>query len=137
MDQLAQEHSIHVLKNESVSLPNMGVSLVGLEYPWNTEGSPTVPEGTFAIGLTHTPDNLSHFARLKASVSVAGHTHGGKLRLPLIGPLLVPSKFGRLLDYGWFSMQECYVFVSKGVGYFPGLCGSRGEVLKLRLEQSR
>jgi uncharacterized protein len=131
----AQEHSIRVLANEAVVLPESGVSLVGLEYPWNEEGRPEVPQGMFSIGLTHTPDNLTHFERLEVPVSVAGHTHGGKVRLPLIGELLVPSKFGRLLDWGWFVKGSSHLFVTKGIGYFPGALGSQGEVVRLHFER--
>ncbi|NLS96438.1 MAG: hypothetical protein GXX96_30240 [Planctomycetaceae bacterium] len=135
VEQTAAEHSIRVLANDAATLPDLGICLLGLEYPWNQQGTPSPPDGTFTIGLTHTPDNLTHFARLHVSLSVAGHTHGGKIRLPWIGPLLVPSKFGRLLDYGWFRTCESRMFVTKGIGYFPGLFGSRGEVLKLRLKR--
>jgi uncharacterized protein len=132
---LAQEHAIRVLANEAVVLPESGVSLVGVEYPWNERGEPSVQDDTFSVGLTHTPDNLTHIARLNVPVSVAGHTHGGKLRLPLIGALLVPCKIGRLLDWGWFEKGGSRLFVTKGIGYFPGCLGSEGEVVRLRFER--
>ncbi len=135
VERTAAEHSIRVLANDAARLPDLGICLLGLEYPWNQQGTPSPPDGTFTIGLTHTPDNLTHFARLHVPLAVAGHTHGGKLRLPLLGALLVPSKFGRLLDYGWFRKGESRIFVTKGIGYFPGLFGSRGEVLKVRLKR--
>lgn len=137
VEQSARTHSIRVLPNEEFAIPDLGICLLGLEYPWNEEGTPSPPDGAFTIGLTHTPDNLTHFARLHVPLAVAGHTHGGKIRLPWIGPLLVPSKFGRLLDYGWFRKGESRMFVTKGIGYSPGLFGSRGEVLRLRLERVR
>lgn len=133
---VAREHSIRVLANEAVAVSDVGVSLVGLEYPWNEAGVPSVADGTLSVGLTHTPDNLTRFARLDVPVSVAGHTHGGKLRVPLIGALLVPSKFGRLLDWGWFAKGNSRLFVTKGIGYFPGRLGSQGEVVRLRFERS-
>jgi len=67
----------------------------------------------------------------------AGLAVGGKLKLPLIGPLLVPSKFGRFFDHGWFFLGQSHIFVTKGVGYFPGVFGSQGEIVKLRLVRSR
>jgi predicted MPP superfamily phosphohydrolase len=69
-------------------------------------------------------------------LSFAGHTHGGKIRLPLVGTMLVPSRFGRFLDYGWFQKADCRMFITKGIGYFPGLFGRQGEVLKIRLIRS-
>ncbi len=135
VNDLAREFSIRVLANETITLPALGLSFLGLEYPWNEAGSPTTSHDTFTIGLSHTPDNLIHFARLQVPVCVAGHTHGGKIRLPLLGALLVPSRFGRLLDYGWFAKGETRMFITKGIGYFPGLAGSLGEVVRLRLER--
>lgn len=135
VEQAARTNSIRVLANDTATLPDLGICLLGLEYPWNEQGTPSSPHGVFTIGLTHTPDNLTHFARLHVTLSIAGHTHGGKIRLPWIGSLLVPSKFGRLLDYGWFRKGESRMFVTKGIGYFPGLFGSQGEVLKLRLKR--
>lgn len=120
VNRTAEQFSMRVLANEAIALDKLGISLIGLEYPWNTQGDPRVPDGTFAIGLTHTPDNLTHFSRLGVPLSVAGHTHGGKIRLPLIGALLVSSKLGRLLDQGWFAKGGNAIFVTKGIGYFPG-----------------
>lgn len=135
VNRVAEQCSMSVLANETIAFHELGMCLIGLEYPWNIQGNPEVSKSTFAVGLTHTPDNLTQFACLGVPLSVAGHTHGGKIRLPWIGALLVPSKFGRLLDQGWFTKGGCDIFVTKGIGYFPGKLGNQGEVLRLVLRR--
>ena len=49
-----------------------------------------------------------------ASVLLAGHTHGGQIRLPLL-PALTPSGSGRFLE-GWYDTPTAPLYVSRGVG---------------------
>ena len=133
VEQLARERSIHILANRTATLADREISLTGLESPWSKTGNDAIQNDAFTIGLTHTPDNLVDFARAGVPLSFAGHTHGGKTRLPLLGTMLVPSRFGRFLDYGWFQKADSRMFITKGIGYFPGLFNRQGEVLKIRL----
>jgi len=49
---------------------------------------------------------------------VAGHTHGGQIRLPLIGAVsaAIPSKFGKRYAYGHVTEEEKDLVVSGGLG---------------------
>ncbi len=129
--QLLAEHAIRLLANEVEYVPEVGVSIVGLELPWNKAPLPSVDSPGFVIGLSHTPDNLPALAELGVRVAFAGHTHGGMARLPLVGPLLVPSKYGRLLRGGWFRCGGSVMYVTRGLGYLPGRLGGTGEVLRV------
>ena len=80
-----------------------------------------------------TPDNIGILDRLRVGVSFCGHTHGGKIRLPVIGPVLVPSWRGRFLASGWFSFGTSLMYITPGFGYFPGVLGNTGEVFRLSL----
>jgi predicted MPP superfamily phosphohydrolase len=128
---LTRDESITVLANMEQPVPELGISLIGLEYPWCRGPLPKPTEAPFAIGLTHTPDNVTHFSRIGVPFVLAGHTHGGRLRLPLIGSLLVPSRWGRFLDAGWFQLQNTAMYITTGVGYFPGVMGKRGTLLEV------
>ena len=66
----------------------------------------------------------------------AGHTHGGGLRLPWIGPLLVPNFYGRFLDRGWFARQDSKLRITPGIGCFPARKSNNGELLRLKLVSS-
>jgi uncharacterized protein len=67
------------------------------------------------LALTHTPDV---FLKLPPQVilTLAGHTHGGQVNLPLLGRRVVPSDFGEKYAIGFVEEGERRVFVSPGIG---------------------
>src|SRR5437870_1659061 len=67
--------------------------VIGHEGPWfrPPDVSDCPPEG-FRLGLSHTPDNLPWAKRHRIDLMLAGHVHGGQIRLPLVGSIFVPSK---------------------------------------------
>lgn len=129
----AKENSIVLLSNAVHVVPGLGIEIVGLECPWHRGVLPTRSQATFAIGLTHTPDNITVFSRLNVPLAVAGHTHGGKIRLPWIGSFPVGSKYGRFLDEGWFQFANTRLYVTPGLRHFPGLFGRPGVLVELTI----
>jgi len=75
----------------------------------------SVPEGAPVIVLTHNPDL---FVRVPARVllTLAGHTHGGQVNLPVLGRLIVPSHFGDRYAIGHVHEEGRDLFVSPGIG---------------------
>ncbi len=74
-----------------------------------------VPTGATVIALTHNPDI---FPSLPQSVPLllAAHTHGGQVRLPLIGTPIVPSDFGPKYTAGHVFENSHHLFVTTGIG---------------------
>jgi predicted MPP superfamily phosphohydrolase len=74
-----------------------------------------VPEGAPVIALTHNPDL---FVRMPPRVllTLAGHTHGGQVNLPVLGRLVVPSRFGDRYAIGHVRENDRDLFVSPGIG---------------------
>jgi predicted MPP superfamily phosphohydrolase len=68
--------------------------------------------------LVHEPDIFAEFPRLglTPALTVAGHTHGGQVWLPLLGRRVVPSAFGERYAYGHVIEQGRHLFVTSGVG---------------------
>ena len=66
--------------------------------------------------LTHTPDNIYRLNRAGASVVFAGHNHAGQIRIPLAGPVVIPSVYGRRFDHGHFTVNGTDLFVTAGIG---------------------
>ncbi len=130
---LARENSITILSNVSRRVSGLGIEIVGLELPWHGSAAPSRPQATFSIGLSHTPDNIMLFSRLDVPLALAGHTHGGKIRLPWIGSFPVPSKYSRFLDEGWFQLGNTRLYITRGLGHFPGLLGKSGVLLDLTI----
>ncbi len=122
-------HGITVLRNAYLPLDRQGgrIWLAGLADP--VQGMPD-PEATIPasiqkiprepiILLCHAPDYVDHLLRLSSGQAVAlmlsGHTHGGQIRLPLIGPLVLPQ-LGRKYVEGWFRLGPLQLHVNRGLG---------------------
>jgi predicted MPP superfamily phosphohydrolase len=69
--------------------------------------------------LCHEPDYatrlLKHPAGQAVDLMISGHTHGGQIRLPLIGPLVLPT-MGRKFVEGWFQFGRMRLYVNRGIG---------------------
>jgi predicted MPP superfamily phosphohydrolase len=111
--------------------------LVGIESPWRKGHIPETAAGLLPIALTHSPDTIFELAAHGVPLVIAGHTHGGKLCLPGLGPVLLASRIGRFLDRGCFVYQRTLLWITQGIGYFPGLRGNHGEILSLQLIRPR
>jgi predicted MPP superfamily phosphohydrolase len=90
--------------------------LCGTEYPWGPRHPPLPRDGVPTLVLSHTPDNVYALAADGADVVFAGHTHGGQLRLPLLGAIVIPSDYGRRFDRGHFVVERTHLYVSAGIG---------------------
>ncbi len=109
---------VHLLVNANVSVaPN--VWLVGVDDPYSGTAKldaalQGVPPDAFKIALFHSP---AFFDRAvgRANLCLAGHTHGGQVRIPFIRPFWLPSGCGRFLE-GWYEEHGSRMYVSRGVG---------------------
>jgi len=111
---------IQTLENgfQTLEIGGARVTLWGCEDPWGPTrwSAPTRREGELVLALSHTGDNIYRLARAGAHAVFSGHYHAGQWRLPGLGPLLVPSRFGRRFDLGHFIVKGAHLFVSAGVG---------------------
>jgi uncharacterized protein len=84
--------------------------------------------------LVHEPDIFPRVPS-RVALTLAGHTHGGQIRLPLVWPLFVPSKFGARYAYGHVVENERHLIVSGGLGtsIIPARLGVPPEILQVRL----
>ena len=64
--------------------------------------------------LTHNPDAIPGFGA-RPDLVLAGHTHGGQVRVPGLGPIVTSSIYGRRFAQGWVR-AEAPAFVSRGLG---------------------
>ena len=69
------------------------------------------------ILLAHRPEFWSSYLTIKPLITLSGHTHGGQLRLPLIGSIYVPNqKLFTKLDRGSFEKNNSHLIISQGLG---------------------
>jgi uncharacterized protein len=96
-----------------------GVWIVGFDDLYG--GSPDadrafagVPDSVYKIALFHSPTFFEKVAG-RCDIALAGHTHGGQVRLPFIGPVWLPPFSGNFVK-GWFEQRGTRMYVSRGVG---------------------
>ena len=73
------------------------------------------------IGLSHHPDIVDLLAERRIDLLVCGHTHGGQIRLPFFGALVVPSKHEGRYAAGFHRVGRVLMYVSRGIGSIPPL----------------
>jgi len=117
------------------------IVLAGNELPWiapaaDMRGCPrrTPGGGPLRIVLSHSPDQL-HWAQAQdADLLLAGHTHGGQIRLPLIGAVVSASRLGVNFDSGIFYAPPTIMHISRGIsGELPVRLNCPPEVARLVL----
>jgi predicted MPP superfamily phosphohydrolase len=110
---------VRVLANcwEKLTVRDEPLVIIGHEGPWFRPGPDlsTCPRGTFRLCLSHTPDNLGWARQQEVHLMLAGHNHGGQIRFPVIGSVIVPSYYGRRYDCGMFHEAPTLLHVSRGL----------------------
>lgn len=100
---------------------------------------------TARLVLAHHPDTAEEavFAQepssLRIDLMLSGHTHGGQIRLPLIGPPIVPSRYGRKYLGGLVRGPAFPVLVSRGAGMtmLPIRVGAPPEISEITLTRAQ
>jgi predicted MPP superfamily phosphohydrolase len=136
-----REAGIEVLENDAVAVERGGEVLwvAGLadmreRDPDVTVALAMVPPGQALLALTHDPD-MFPFLRDRAAVTIAGHTHGGQIGVPLLRRAAAPTRGG----YTGGEVREGggYMYVSRGVGTtgLPIRLAAPPEIALLRLRR--
>ncbi|HEY1379703.1 MAG TPA: metallophosphoesterase [Gemmataceae bacterium] len=126
---------------ERIDVRDEPLVVVGNEWPWFRPEPilPPVNDGglrrPFRLCLSHTPDNFGWAQRNGIDLMLAGHVHGGQVRLPLLGSMFVPSRFSRRYDCGAFAAGPTFMYVSRGLaGREPLRYNCRPEVTRIILK---
>ena len=128
---------MHVISNRWEVLDVRGERLVaiGHEGPWFRPPPDLAanPDG-FRLLVSHTPDNIAWARRNNCRLMLAGHNHGGQIRVPIFGSLFVPSRFSRHYDMGTFHEPPTVLHVNRGLsGKEPIRIRCRPQVTRLIL----
>ena len=113
---------IEVLENRGVrlELPGGAIWLVGIADDMIGRADPQatigpLPEGEPIIVLTHSPAIFPDIAP-RTLLTLAGHTHGGQVSLPLIGPLYIPGRSPLRYAHGHIRENGKDMYVTAGIG---------------------
>ena len=117
-----EKNGIQVLENEVIHFDTRGTQLwlVGLADLWTRRQAiadtvAMVPDGAPVIALTHNPDIFPDLPQ-RVPLLLAGHTHGGQVRFPLIGSVVESSDFGDRYVKGHVFENNHHLFVTTGIG---------------------
>jgi predicted MPP superfamily phosphohydrolase len=119
-----EKTGIAILRNDvqKIECANQSFWVAGLDEWWY--GKPDilktikkVTDNNPIILMTHNPDAFPEIPE-GVTLTVAGHTHGGQIRLPFYGaiPFVVPSDYGTRYVYGHVREQGRDLVVSGGLG---------------------
>jgi predicted MPP superfamily phosphohydrolase len=116
---MIEDTGVRLLRNASVAIERGGerLAIAGVEDPIG--GTPDLARAladTVApvILLSHTPDLLFEAARHRVALMLAGHTHGGQVRIPGLPVLVRQSRYP--LDEGRFVYDRTQLVVTRGLG---------------------
>ena len=122
-------NDIAVLTNACLPIERIGarIWLAGLDDPGSGHPDPeqavparirNIPKEPVVL-MCHAPDYADNLLTLPAGQAVdfmlSGHSHGGQIRLPLIGALVLPS-LGRKYVEGNFQLGRMQLYVNRGIG---------------------
>ncbi len=118
--QALQQAGIPVLENENISLQTGRGELTiagAADYTMRIPDLEKTLKGAHApvLLVTHSPDIFPQVPK-NVMLTLAGHTHGGQVAVPFIGPLLIPSDFGRRYAGGLIEEDGKKMIVGRGLG---------------------
>jgi len=122
-------HKLCSLENVTVLVNNYAVVsrgksslyVVGVDDPYTRRSNlskalENIPQNSTKILLAHSPQIIGE-ATGKVDLVLAGHTHGGQVVVPFVGPLFVPlpARYKKYV-HGLFLVNGTYMYVNRGLG---------------------
>jgi len=95
-----------------------GINLIGATCMFPVPLQPLVNPAARNILLMHYPAWIKRQGGLKFDLALAGHSHGGQVRIPFYGAILLPFGVDQY-DLGLFETQAGPLNVSSGIGWYP------------------
>ncbi len=116
-----------------------GVDDPGTSVPDLMQAIPRTPDAPVIL-LAHEPDYadsvISHPRAGQVDLMLSGHSHGGQVRLPLLGPLILPP-MGKKYVAGHFQLGNMQLYVNRGIGTvgLPFRLDCPSEITEITLQQ--
>jgi len=141
---LKSQH-IRVLRNSHCALRARSATLwlIGVDdLWWGADDLPAalrhIPARDPKILLCHNPLGIRLAAAHGIDFVLSGHTHGGQVRLPVVGSVYGRSKLGKRFVEGWNRLDGTQIYVSRGIGkvLLPIRFGCPPEISCLRLRRA-
>jgi predicted MPP superfamily phosphohydrolase len=114
---------IRLLRNEGITIQRGqdSIYLAGIDSASGGHPSPDLAFANRRTDLTtivavHEPDYILELApRFPMDLQLSGHSHGGQVRLPGVGPLILPP-MGEVYNMGLYRVGNAQVYTTRGIG---------------------
>ena len=121
--QALNQAGIRLLTNDGIILQrgNDSIYLAGIDSAWGGAPEPDAAwqnrRGDLAtIVAVHEPDYIKDLVvRFPVDLQLSGHSHGGQVRLPVVGPLVLPP-MGEIYDMGLYRVENAQLYTTRGIG---------------------
>jgi predicted MPP superfamily phosphohydrolase len=135
--------SVLINRTAVVSIGSERLYILGLDdvlkgRPKLARETRNIPNGAPAILLVHEPDPSSSRGKPTFALQLSGHSHGGQVRLPFIGPIIT-TKYGKTYAMGFYpTAKGGSIYTSPGVGttLLPFRLFCRPEIAVITLESA-
>lgn len=140
-----RQSGVHLLRDEHVRLSrkNQSIVLVGLTDLWSEpirwrRALRRTSKKDCRLVMMHNPDSFSQTVRFGLDLVFCGHTHGGQISLPFIGPPILPIANRRFVQ-GWFREEKTQMYVNRGIGVIgiPIRFNARPEMAVIELQPQK
>lgn len=106
------------LLNEHRVVAGGKINLIGITCTSDEEALAPLESGAMNILLMHYPAWVKKISGRKFDLMLAGHSHGGQVRVPFYGPPIVPFGVDEY-DMGFFHTAAGPLYVNPGIGWYP------------------
>ena len=94
-----------------------------------------VPTTEATVLLAHEPDYADYAAKFPVDLQLSGHSHGGQVRIPGVGPIVLPEMAAKY-HTGLNRVGEMQVYTNWGLGVITPpvrfLCPAKVTLITLR-----
>ena len=104
------------LVDEQLVIAGGKINLIGVAQLGPRHPLPATVPGMKNVLLIHYPAWVKNLGAEKFDLILAGHSHGGQVRIPFFGPVMVPFAVDEF-DMGLFQTANGPLYVNPGIGY--------------------